>query len=76
MAVLALVCVAYPHTELSILFLPQFTFSAGSVSTLYVDILTAYNHFFIRNVKHVSIYSKMVLLFRKKMCVWGMPLPY
>ncbi|CAD7077445.1 unnamed protein product [Hermetia illucens] len=30
MAVLALVCVAYPHTELSILFLPQFTFSAGS----------------------------------------------
>lgn len=34
MAILAYVCAQYPDTQLSILFLPMFTFSAGTVNYL------------------------------------------
>lgn len=34
MGILAYVCIRYPDTQLSILFLPMLSFSAGSVSIL------------------------------------------
>lgn len=35
MAVLSYVCLQFPDTKLSIIFLPMYTFAAGSVSIIY-----------------------------------------